>query len=149
MNNINKASATLAKEAREEALLKILGFSEDVQLPGVTFREWKKAELGLLLKIDRAGRCLLFKEDRLLLKGDSLDEIKGSLATSTRDPMYKTLESWLASRTTSAATYRRLAEERMEAARYERAAMLDLEITIMRDLHDLRKTAQIAEEGHQ
>ena len=149
-NDFNKKTfTTLAKQARENALLKVLGFSEDFNLPGSTFQEGVKPELELRLKIDRAGRCLLFKNNKLLLKGDSLDDIKGSLVEAARDPMYKNLESWLASRTTSAATYRRLADERMEAARYERAAMLDLEITIMRDLHDLKKTTKIVEEGHQ
>lgn len=131
------------------SIFKVLGFSEDVKLPESTFQEWIKTELELRLKIDRAGRCLLFKNNKLLLKGDSFEDIKGSLVEVARDPMYKTLENWLASRVTAAATYRRLADERMEAARKEHGDMLDLELTLMRELHDLRKTAQIAKEGHQ
>lgn len=130
-----------------KALTKILGFDEDNN-QDLSLKGFRKDELGLILKVKREGSCLLFKNKKELEKG-SFKEIIGSLLENARDPMYKTLEGWLASRVTAASIYRRLADERMEAARKEHARMCSLEASLTKSLHDLLKTAKIAKEGHQ
>lgn len=130
-----------------KALTKVLGFDEDNK-HSPSFREFRKDELGLILIVKREGSCLLFKNKKELAKG-SFKEIIGSLIENSREPFYETLEEWLASRVTTADTYRRLADERMKAARKEHSEMCSLEASLTRSLHDLRKTAKIIKEGHQ
>lgn len=100
-----------------KALTKVLGFDEDNK-HSPSFREFRKDEPELILIVKREGSCLLFKNKKELAKG-SFKEIIGSLIENSREPFYETLEEWLASRVTTADTYRRFADERMEAARKE------------------------------
>lgn len=130
-----------------KALTKVLGFYVDNN-QSISLWEFRKDDLGLLLIVKREGSCLLFKNKKELAKG-SFKEILDSLMENSREPRYATLPEWLASRITSAATYRRLADERMEAARKEHSEMCSLEASLTRSLHDLRKTAKIIKEGHQ
>lgn len=130
-------------------LLKILGFAEDPNYSNsARQRQFDKVNCNLF--IDNDGQFRLYKGGRTVLSGAvaSVDN-QAQLIELSRDNMYKTLEDWLASRVTAAATYRRLADERMEAARKELTQFAGLEAKLLRGLHDLRKTAKIAEEGHQ
>ena len=131
-----------------ESLAKVLCFVEVAGSLSPSLREFRKDALGLSFQVKSNGLCLLFKNRKALAKG-SFGEIMDSLMENSREPSYETLEEWLASRVTSAATYRRLADKRMEAARKEHARMCSLESSLTRSLHDLRKTAKIAKEGHQ
>lgn len=127
-------------------LTKVLGFTEDEVYPTERrFRWFQKHHFQLTVVNDATFR--LYKEGRCTLSGSVHSaEDQARLIEASRDKMYKTLEDWLASRVTAAATYRRQAEKRAEETRRE---MLNLELSIMRAHHDLRKTAQIAKEGHQ
>lgn len=130
-------------------LLKILGFTEDENYAHWTLqRQFDKEHFQFFINAD--GSFRLYKDGRSEMTGTYVSaEDQARLVEASRDKMYKTLEDWLASRVTAAATYRRLADERMEAARRDLTQFMGLEHVLTRTLHDLRKTTQIAEEGHQ
>ena len=129
-----------------EALMRVLGFTERLELHSA-FKECFD-KYGFTLFIEKDSSCCLYADQKLLVKG-TWPSIKADIVDLSRDPMYKTLEEWLASRVTAASTYRLFANERMEAALKEHASMCSLEASLTKSLHDLRKTAQIAKEGHQ
>lgn len=130
-------------------LTKVLGFTEDENYKYMAHQRQFDKEYHQFF-IDADGTFRLYKEGRCTLSGSVHSaEDQARLIEASRDKMYKTLEAWLASRVTAAATYRRLANERMEAARKEHSKMCSLEASLTRSLHDLRKTEKIAEEGHQ
>lgn len=131
-----------------KALTKVLGFDEEDTRHYLSLWKFRKDKLELILKVTSDGSCLLLKNKEELARG-SFKEIMGSLMENSREPIYETLEEWFASRVTAAATYRRLADERMEAARKEHSKMCSLEASLTKSLHDLRKTSKIAKEGHQ
>lgn len=130
-------------------LIKILGFTEDLEYSEEpTYRWFSKDKFQCT--VDKDSTFRLYKDGRNILSGAvAAEENQAQLIELSRDRMYKTLEDWLASRVTAAATYRRLADERMEAARHELTQFAGLEASLTRSLHDLRKTAKIVEEGHQ
>lgn len=130
-----------------KALTKVLVFYGDNN-QSISLWEFRKDDLGLLLIVTSDGSCLLFKNKKELARG-SFKEIIGSLMENSRDPMYKTLEEWFASRVTAAATYRRMADKLRENARKKYCSMAALESSLSKTLHDLRKTEKIAKEGHQ
>ena len=129
-----------------EALMRVLGFTERQELHSA-FKECFD-KYGFTMFIKKDSSCCLYADQKLLVKG-TWPSIKADIVDLSRDPMYKTLEDWLASRVTAAATYRRLANERLEAAQRALTQFAGLEAKLLRGLHDLRKTAKIAEEGHQ
>ena len=129
-----------------EALVKVLGFSEDPNYADwAGQRQFDKERFNLF--IDTDGSFRLYKDGKSVASGQVPDDIHKVIDASKED-IYNT-EDWLASRVTAAATYRRLANERMEAARKEHSKMCSLEASLTRSLHDLQKTKKIAEEGHQ
>lgn len=130
-------------------LAKILAFAEDLNNSNsARQRQFDKPQFNLF--VDDTGDFRLYKGGRTLLTGSvQSDEDKARLIEASRDETYKTLEDWVASRVAAAATYRRLAEERMEAAQKELAQFAGLEAELLRGLHDLQKTKKIAKEGHQ
>lgn len=131
------------------SLLKVLGFYEDLKFSDCS-RQRQFDKQGFALFVDYTGDFRLYKGGRAFLAGAVASaEDQARLVEASRDEMYKTREDWLASRVTAAATYRRLADERMKAAQKDLAQFAGLEAKLLRGLHDLRKTAKIAEEGHQ
>lgn len=128
-------------------MAKVLGFSEDKSyIHSSIQRQFDKEHFQLFINADKSFR--LYKDGRSVLTG-TWPEDMNKLTEASKEDMFEDMETWLASRATTAATYRRLADDRMEAARRELGAMSSLELTIMRDLHDLQKTAKIAKDGHQ
>lgn len=130
-------------------LARILGFDEDPNYSN-SARQRQFDKIGRNLFIDNTGDFRLYKAGKTVLSGAvSSVENQAQLIELSRDRMYKTLEDWLASRVTAAATYRRLANERLEAAQRTLTQFTRLEAELLRGLHDLQKTKKIAEEGHQ
>lgn len=130
-------------------MTKVLGFAEDPNYSNsARQRQFDKSDYNLF--IDNDGQFRLYKGGKAVLAGAVASaEDQARLVEASRDQMYKTLEDWLASRVTAAATYRRLAGERLEAARKELTQFMGLEAKLTRSLHDVQKTARIVEEGHQ
>lgn len=130
-------------------LLKVLGFTEDEAYHHMAHqRQYDKQ--GFNLFVDADGSFRLYKDGRSVLAGTYVSaEDQARLVEASRDRMYKTLDDWLSSRVTAAATYRRLADRKLDEARKELVQFSGLETVLTRSLHDLRKTAKIAEEGHQ
>lgn len=130
-------------------LLKVLGFAEDENYAHWALqRQFDKEHFQFFVDADASFR--LYKDGRGVLTGSVQSaEDQASLIEASRDKMYKTLDDWLSSRVTAAATYRRLTDERMEAAQRDLTQFAGLEAKLTRSLHDLRKTVKIAEEGHQ
>lgn len=130
-------------------LARILDFAEDPNYAD-SARQRQFDKISFNLFIDNDGQFRLYKGGKTVLAGAVASaEDQARLVEASRDQMYKTREDWLASRVTAAATYRRLADERMEAAHRDLVQFMGLEASLTRSLHDLRKTAQIAKEGHQ
>ena len=138
-------------ESREYTVFKfmskVLGFVEDLHYSD-SARQRQFDKTGFNLFVDNDGQFRLYKDGKNVASGTWPDDMNMFVDASKED-IYADQEEWLASRATAAATYRRLAEKRAEEARREEGGMGQLEISLMRDLHDLRKTAQIAKEGHQ
>lgn len=128
----------------------VLGFAEDRNYSD-SARQRQFDKINFNLFVDYDGQFRLYKDGKEVLTGSAKSaEDQARLIEASRDKMlYKTREAWIASLVTAAATYRRLADERLEAARKDLAQFAGLEAKLLRGLHDLRKTAKIAEEGHQ
>ena len=130
-------------------LARVLGFTEDTNYAdSARQRQFDKIPFNLFVDYD--GQFRLYKDGKEVLTGSAQSaEDQARLIEASRDKLYKPREDWLASRVTAAATYRLLADERLEAARKDLAQFAGLEAALTRGLHDMRKTAQIAKEGHQ
>lgn len=130
-------------------LVRILGFTEDLNYSN-SARQRQFDKINFNLFVDSTGDFRLYKGGSTILTGAVASvENQAQLIELSRERMYKTLEDWLASRVTAAATYRRLANERLEAAQRALTQFTGLEAELLRGLHDLQKTKKIAKEGHQ
>lgn len=128
-------------------MAKVLGFSNDKSyIHSSIQRQFDKEHFQLFINADNSFR--LYKDGKSILTG-TWPEDMNALTEASKEDMFEDMESWLLSRATTAATYRRLADKRMEEARMEHSCMSNLEIAVGRTLHDLKKTARIVEEGHQ
>lgn len=130
-------------------LARVLGFDEDPNYSN-SARQRQFDKINFNLFVDSDGQFRLYKGGKTVLAGAvaSVDNQTQFIELS-RDRMYKTREDWLASRVTAAATYRRLITKRLDEVQEELTQFAGLEASLTRSLHDLRKTAQIAKEGHQ
>lgn len=130
-------------------LARVLGFTEDTNYAD-SARQRQFDKINFNLVVDSDGQFRLYKGGRTVLDGAvAADDNQAQLIELSRDRMYKTREDWLASRVNAAATYRRLVTQRLGEVQEVLTQFTGLEAELLRSLHDLRKTAQIAKEGHQ
>lgn len=128
-------------------MAKVLGFTEDEVYKEEPLHRWFGKNRFQLI-VENAGNFRLYKDGKNVAAGTWPADMT-ALVDASKEDIYADEEAWLASRATAAATYRQLAEKRAEEARREEGGMGCLEISLMRDLHDMQKTARIVKEGHQ